>query len=277
MAGKPTFLVLGAQKAGTTWLAHMTTQHPEIGTPGEKELHFFDKRDRYRLGLEWYEAQFPPRAPGIRAMGEFTPNYLWVDTTPEERRESGHNEDIPRLVRRAYPDLRLVVSLRDPVTRAISAYYHLLAAGYLPGRPGILEAAAHRGILSMGQYARHLHAWFEHIPRDHFLILVYEEDIDGAKAPETLQKVFRHIGVREDFRPGGIDKRHNARRSNLEIRYGLANHPVRHLIRRLMPEAIKNHPRLAVPVTDSEKNELARLYRPYNEELAALLGRRLPW
>lgn len=277
MAGRPTFLVLGAQKAGTTWLAHMATQHPEIGAPGEKELHFFDKRDRYRLGLEWYEAQFPPRAPGIRAMGEFTPNYLWVDTTPEERRESGHNEAIPRLVGAAYPDLRLIVSLRDPVTRAISAYYHLLAAGYLPGRPGILEAAAHRGILSMGHYARHLQAWFEHIPRERFLILVYEEDIDGANAPETLQKVFRHIGVREDFLPAGMDKRHNARRSNLEIRYGLANHPARHLIRRLVPDAIKNHRRLAVPVSQSEKDELARLYRPHNEELAALLGRRLPW
>ncbi|RYJ02932.1 MAG: sulfotransferase, partial [Actinomycetales bacterium] len=54
----PTFLCIGAQKCGTTWLASAVAQHPEVGTGRKKELHFFDQRAAYERGLDWYESQF---------------------------------------------------------------------------------------------------------------------------------------------------------------------------------------------------------------------------
>jgi hypothetical protein len=70
----PTFLCIGAQKCGTTWLATAVSQHPEVGTGRKKELHFFDQREAYARGLDWYESQFRT-GPETRAVGEFTPNY----------------------------------------------------------------------------------------------------------------------------------------------------------------------------------------------------------
>ncbi|MEL6239626.1 MAG: sulfotransferase domain-containing protein, partial [Pseudomonadota bacterium] len=52
------FLVIGAQKAGTTWLYEMLRQHPDVFTPATKELHFFCKEQHYERGLGWYCEHF---------------------------------------------------------------------------------------------------------------------------------------------------------------------------------------------------------------------------
>ena len=54
----PDFVVIGAQKAGTTSLHRMLRQHPQIHMPRTKELHYFDFN--YERGAEWYAAQFSP-------------------------------------------------------------------------------------------------------------------------------------------------------------------------------------------------------------------------
>ena len=76
----PTFLCIGAQKCGTTWLARAVKQHPQVSPGKKKELHFFNHRDAYEQGLDWYESQFRSR-PQTRATGEFTPNYWWTKGT----------------------------------------------------------------------------------------------------------------------------------------------------------------------------------------------------
>ena len=73
----PTFLVLGAQKCGTTWLAKMVSQHPDVSVATKKEMHFFDKAYNYQKGLNWYEEQFDITS-STKAIGEFTPNYFWT-------------------------------------------------------------------------------------------------------------------------------------------------------------------------------------------------------
>ena len=123
----PTFLCIGAQKCGTTWLAHAVKQHPEVATGRKKELHFFDSRDAYAKGLSWYEKQFSVGTPA-RAVGEFTPNYWWTEGTTTTNNWLGSAGRVAD----AYPDLQLVVCLRHPVDRAISAYFHHMKAGRYP-------------------------------------------------------------------------------------------------------------------------------------------------
>ncbi len=96
---RPTFLVLGAQKAGTTWIADMLRQHYQMCMPEKKEVHFFNKKTNYRKGLDWYKQHFEMCGEPVR--GEATPNYLWTSTEEEEIRESGRTENIPRLVHNA--------------------------------------------------------------------------------------------------------------------------------------------------------------------------------
>jgi hypothetical protein len=112
----PHFLVLGAQKAGTTALYAYLRWHPAITGPSWKEVSFFDRH--WWRGPAWYRGQFPLRS-GTRLVGEASPSYLFHPLAPER---------VGALV----PDARLVALLRDPVARAYSHYQHEVALGREP-------------------------------------------------------------------------------------------------------------------------------------------------
>ena len=106
----PDFVIIGAQKAGTTSLWRYLVEHPQIVGPTEKEIHFFDAR--FDRGARWYRARFPLRASlrrGARLTFEASPYYL-------------AHPFVPARVRAMLPDAKLVVLLRDPVERAWSHY-----------------------------------------------------------------------------------------------------------------------------------------------------------
>lgn len=267
----PTFLVLGAQKAGTTWLARMVEQHPEVASGFSKELHFFDNEEKYARGLGSYEDMFVPK-PGHKAVGEYTPNYL-LTVTPDPFFGSKAER-----ITEAYPSLRYVVSLRDPVARTISAYYHHMGLMRVSPGTSIREFAEERpSILWHGHYDVNLTRWFEHAPRDRFLILVYEDHVkpDEAKA-ETVARVFVHIGVDPAFEPEGLTARHNTRGTHFNLRVKHVPRLVAALMRRL-PEAVRASPRWDIPVSDADRAWLTEHFSPHVRATEALLGRELPW
>ena len=98
----PTFVIVGAQKCGTSTLAATLRRHPQVFMSRPKELHYFDRQ--YAEGLEWYERQFTPREGQI-AWGEATPVYMY---DPEARSRLSE----------ALPATTVVVTLRDPTKRA---------------------------------------------------------------------------------------------------------------------------------------------------------------
>jgi hypothetical protein len=114
---KPKFIIIGAQKAGTTSLYHLLCQHPRVKPARKKELHYFDTN--YHRGQRWYEAMFPFAVPflnhrfgGLKKItGEASPYYMF------------HPRAISRLAR-TLPDAKLIVLLRNPVERAYSHYHH---------------------------------------------------------------------------------------------------------------------------------------------------------
>ncbi|MCH9800315.1 MAG: sulfotransferase domain-containing protein [Actinomycetia bacterium] len=105
---KPTFLIAGAMKAGTTSLYSAVRSHPEVGRATRKELHFFDRH--YDRGMDWYEDQFRLRRKQTQ-VGEGTPVYMY------DRR-------LRKRIARDLPDIRLIVSLRDPIKRSYSHFWH---------------------------------------------------------------------------------------------------------------------------------------------------------
>jgi hypothetical protein len=273
MLSGPTFICIGAQKAGTTWLFKMLSAHPGVFVPPAKELHFFDQRRNLARGLEWYRQQF---APGLarRARGELTTNYLWVTYYDGEAERHDRVADIPGKLRESFPDIRLIVILRNPVERAISGYYHHIGARRVAPTSSILKVMDQWGIGSMGFYDEHLRQWFNVFPRDRFLILLYEADV-SARPAETLRRVFRFIDVDEGFEPADIAQRHNATGNHLYMR-----------INYYLPKVggiVENHPSLLmgrdwrIEVTAEERETLAELYAPHNRRLEELLGTRTGW
>jgi hypothetical protein len=114
----PSFLIIGAQKAGTSSLHAQLVRHPQIFPSRIKEVHYFDLN--YARGLDWYRAFFPIRlralGAGVRAghraiTGESSPYYLF-------------HPHAARRVNRDLPGIPLIVLLRDPVERAYSHYQH---------------------------------------------------------------------------------------------------------------------------------------------------------
>ena len=212
----PNFLIIGAQKAGTTWLAERLSQHPEIFV-APREIHFFDKADRYARGLAWYEAQFAA-ASSEKAVGEKTPDYLWANGRGVE----GHLPDVHRNIHAALPHARLIVSLRNPVERAISAAHHIIRSGRIPPHIDIddllLGDQRHllegHGVLDYGFYHRQIQAYLELFPREQMLILIFEEDL-AARPEKGLRAVCEFLGVDADFPFRDAHRKSNVNRHSL--------------------------------------------------------------
>lgn len=278
-AKSPTFLVIGSQKAGTTWLADMIRQHPKICMPDKKELHFFNKKENYQKGIEWYERHFETCSEPVR--GEATPNYLWTSDSDKERKESGRTENIPKIVHDKYPKLKFIISLRKPIDRAISAYKTLIRGGYISPRRSITEVANRRGIVTMGDYETHIRRWFEYFSPSRFTFLVFEEDIKENRK-STIQKVYRFLDVDPTFIPDGIDERKHPSLGPF-YRKLLYYFPwIRPLTKTLFP----NLRRDKLPfrnsfrgrdVTSQEREQLKKYFSDFNDNLPELIGREPVW
>lgn len=112
----PDFLIVGAQKAGTTALFAALARHPQVLGALRKEIHYFDLRtETHSLG--WYRGHFPPagllsKVRGQRMIaGEASPSYLLFP-------------DCAARIAQACPAVKILVVLRNPVDRAMSHYYH---------------------------------------------------------------------------------------------------------------------------------------------------------
>lgn len=111
---RPSFIIVGAQKAGTTSLYKYLTQHPEIEATLEKEVHYFDLN--YDKPLSWYQSFFPLKKNNGKITGEASPYYMF------------HPYAIKRIAD-FNSDMKIIVLLREPASRAISHYYHEVRLG----------------------------------------------------------------------------------------------------------------------------------------------------
>ncbi len=122
---QPTFLIVGAQRCGTTSMFKTLRQHPAVLAPSlQKGIHYFDKN--YERGMPWYRSHFPLRAWAARVEGR-------VGVVPITGESSPYYMFHPLAADRIAADLpgvRLIVLVRDPVERAFSAYTHEKARGF---------------------------------------------------------------------------------------------------------------------------------------------------
>lgn len=201
----PDFIIIGAQRCGTTSLHSYLTAHPLVGAPCEKELHFFDYG--FERGLAWYRSNFPwrlRRALGQTFItGEASPYYMFHPLAA-------------RRIRQAVPDARLIVLLRNPVDRAYSHYHHTVRIGRetlsfedaIEAEPERLDGErekilrgqgyyshAHQSFsyVSRGIYVDQLREWMSVFPREQFLILRSEDFYADPGA--TVGRVLEFLGL----------------------------------------------------------------------------------
>lgn len=286
----PTFILIGAEKSGTSWLYDVIGEHPDVFVTDYKEMHYHSSKRRYfeTAGVKWYESQFSAGA-GAVARGEFSPGYLT-------------DAEVPARIAALTPDVKLVAMLRDPVARAHSNLNMLkrnkLAHGesfteMLSAQASPQARAQAEHLLHVGRYAEHLRHYLEHFPSEQLGVWLTE---DAKRRPEELyREVSRFIGVRDDFLPGdlsptgggqggGVHSRtiyriHNKVAETLELR-GLGG--LRRAIKRTgLPELLKSFNRRRVapvghePQSDADRELLRNYYAEDIRELQELIGRDL--
>lgn len=172
----PNFLVIGAQRCATSWLYFCLKEHPDVYVPYIKEVSYFS--DYYENGPEWYRRYFVPWN-GQKAVGEVTPSYFY-------------REGVAERIARDLPDVKLVVTLRNPVERAYSQYQKHVRRGILAYD---FETALENDpeYVERGLYHRQLLRYEKLFPKDRLLVLLYE-DIKRDPAAH-MGRILEFIGV----------------------------------------------------------------------------------
>lgn len=280
---RPDFLLIGAQKAGTSWLWRMLRQHPGTLLPDTKELHYFGAAELYAKGPESYDRHFA----GIsrdKVTGEAS-TALFFDRVPYWYNAARQIEydptlpPLPELVHRDLPDARIIAVLRDPVRRAISAYQHWMRRGDVWPLAGLRRTAQRvpkLRILEYGDYARHLGAWRKVWPRERILVLVFEEDVVADPA-NGLRKVYEFLGLDASFQAQAPER--SVHRSWSWTRSAVAWHagPLRKLVSRppLGPWLDRNDFLRRFALSRQDIEFLRARYLPDHAAVEQLAGRSL--
>ena len=204
-SNSPDFMILGAQKCGTSSLHFYLNQHPNIRGSIPKELNYFTHDVHTGTTLAEYESNFKSFRKKMHF--ESTPSYMYYPEALE-------------LIKKAYPDIPVVVVLRDPVRRAFSAwnhhrqkYEHYRAKYARSNRPNnsryekllneknefmsfrecIDGPVPESAILRRGLYLQQLESCWNLFGREKVLIIGFEDLI--ASTHVTLDKVTEFVGA----------------------------------------------------------------------------------
>ncbi len=236
------FLIIGAQKAGTTSLFEYMRRHPQIHMPRDKEVGFFNVERTYRRGKEWYLSNVLRDVPAGAVCGEASVGYMrgtpFGDLTPETVRDLAANfshntpleEVIPRRIKEMLPEVRLICVLRDPVARAHSHYRMEVlnraerrtfdqAVGQLmePDALAYARIAPTRinSYIVSGEYFRILSAFLEIFRREQLLVIFSDDLIKRRQG--VLNSIFEFVGVAGDYLPDNLDIRYRTAATKQQI------------------------------------------------------------
>lgn len=176
----PNLLIAGVQKAGTSWLHRRLAQHPDFFMSDPKELHFFQAPEKVHSTSEWkaYLDHFKG-AEQYRWRGESTPNYFHSGPgpfSPDERADSA-----AEVARRLGADVQVVVSLRDPVSRAVSGYWHQFRRARLDLTESIFRLPTLWSIIDFGLYRRHYEHWARTVGADRIHVVLHDDLVNDPR------------------------------------------------------------------------------------------------
>nr|XP_045608356.1 heparan sulfate glucosamine 3-O-sulfotransferase 6-like [Procambarus clarkii] len=252
----PHVLIIGAKKSGTRALLAFLRVHPSIRASGP-EIHYFDRF--YSRGLSWYRNQLPLSLEGQLTV-EKTPAYF---TTP----------GVPARVKADLPAAKLLLVVRNPVTRALSDYTQGLSKHrsrrsfeelvFVKWSSGLVNSEW--GPISGGLYARHLTRWLQYFPRSSIHVVSGENLIMDPAA--ELCRVQEFLGLRRVI----TDKHFffNATKGfPCLVKREKTGRP-----QCLGSSKGRSHP----PVSQTTYNILRDFYRPFNFKFYKMVGHNFHW
>jgi len=245
----PDFIIIGVQKGGTTSLHDHLKQHPDIemspnyvklgggGLINIKEIQFFSSKKKWPSKISWYKSLFNNNG---KLQGESTPSYIY-------------NFDAHERMFKTVPKAKLILILRNPITRAYSEFNHVYQTknrwdliDYNKSfeeniKNEIKRKFQGKGMIKRGLYIDQVDHLLKYYPRDQLLILISEKMI--ADPQKVYDQVFDFLGIKK-----------------IKIKYVPDVHKL----------SYKNQ------MDEDVEKRLYKVFEPYNERLFKFLGYRIP-
>lgn len=279
-------MIVGAQKAGTSSLLRYLAQHADIYTHPQPEMTYFLQDHEYDKGYDSAYAKYFSKCPDGKSI--IAKNVMVMCSIERMQRIYEHN-----------PEMNLVVLLREPVSRAYSAYWWARRRGWenIKSFEDALDA----------EKSRHNEDWFKwrqclykfnstYYPHINNLISMFGEeqvhcfltDALTTGANSICQQIYAIMGVNSEFEPT-VGKRFNQAAMPRSDKFGYlftqflaSRNPLRRAIRKLVPDSAAYKLRKTVldlnekPFTPPQINpntsvELSKYFNPYNEKLSDLI------
>ena len=257
----PIFVIIGAQKAGTTTLCAALNEHPQIYTAPEKEVYYFTDPN-YAKGLDWYRQQFPG-VGAETAIGEASPRYMV-------------KPDVPGRIRAEFPEMKLIAVLRNPVERAYSEYWY--------NRVRLQETASFEGAiaegrcLKRGNYADQIGNVLESFPSEQLLVVLLDDLKRDALG--VYESCCEFLGVDRQWADRCLIPPLNQTRWRINPLFSLLMHCPgigRQLLRvRGVRRLASLGPRRKFkrpPMRGSARSQLVEYYRESNRRVGEMIGR----
>ena len=204
----PDFIIIGAQKCGTTSFYDYLIKHPAIHVARQKEIHFFEAD--FQSGLIFYKRNFPTKIEKYFVKNIERKKFITGEATPEYL----HHPLVPKRLVKTIPNIRLIILLRNPVDRAYSHYNFNVRKGWektsfeeaiqleesrLNGEVDNIfknesysaKNFKHYSYLGRGRYFEQINYWQTYFPKKQFFFIQTE---DLEKNPQKiLKKTFNFL------------------------------------------------------------------------------------
>jgi hypothetical protein len=204
------FIGIGVQKSATSWITQCLIEHPQIRMGVEKETNFFSYR--YLFGYPWYHDRFQF---GEWKTGEYSTSYFF-------------DRNVPARIHQYRDDVKLILSLRNPIDRAFSQHTHEVRRNRLP--PELFDF--HRALawnptyVDQGRYATHIRNFLEFFDFEQIHVILYDDIKRDSRA--VVRELYRFLAVDSTFVPSSLNTAVNVARvyrsqwANRILRYGKA-------------------------------------------------------
>jgi hypothetical protein len=310
MSKLPTFLIVGAVKAGTTSLHEYLQMHPEVFMSPVKETNYFsdadmlfehfnvDYRQDVNINLEKYLAgpmdkkvhiahvrtteqyhQLFRDVKNEKAIGEVSNSYLYLPSTPKK-------------IKSELPDVKIVMILRNPVERLYSQYLMNLKLGKIVERDLLKEIAADQNkqvkgwgvshlYLEVGNYYEQVKRYYDNFNPDNIKVILFDDFKKDAEG--VMQNLFAFLGVDATFKLDMTQRYNEAGMPRFgKLNYWLTQIGVYGLVKKIFSPELKEKIKSLIytkdnipKITTAEKIHLQNYYRNDLQSLSKLINRDL--
>jgi hypothetical protein len=179
---KVEFLIIGAQKCGTSSLFHWLSQHPALEACSKKEPHYFSKTTLTTNSINNYHRLFKDESK------------IWFEASTSYSNALHEPEDIVANIYNYNPEMKFIYIVRDPIERIISAYKHYRRRGIIKGS---LENALNTmpSLLSISQYQLQYNVYLRTFEANQFHIINFEDIINKTTQTQVLSDLTRFLDI----------------------------------------------------------------------------------